>query len=103
MAQNLNLIILEKVARIRRALYSGKSAGHDFWKHLRSCMEFLGFQSCMADPEIWIHPKTKEDGSKVWEYVLLYFDDALVVSNNGEKVLRGEIGKYFELKETSNS
>ena len=28
-------------------------------------------------------------------------DDCLVVSENGEKVLRKEIGKYFVLKETS--
>ena len=28
-----------KKALIRRALYSGKSAGRDYWLHLRSCME----------------------------------------------------------------
>ena len=28
-------------------------------------------------------------------------DDCLVVSENGERVLRNEIGKYFTLKETS--
>ena len=28
-------------------------------------------------------------------------DDCLVISENGEKVLRNEIGKYFTLKETS--
>ena len=33
-----------------------------------------------------------------YEYVLLYVDDALVVSENAESILRNEIGKYFELK-----
>ena len=31
----------------------------------------------------------------------MYVDDALVVSEHGEKLLRSEIGKYFELKEAS--
>ena len=30
-----------KVALIKRALYSGKMSGADFWRHLRSCMEHL--------------------------------------------------------------
>ena len=90
-----------KVALIKRALYGGKSAGRDFWEHLRSCMEFLGFESCKADPDVWMRPAVKADGSEYWEYVLLYCDDALVISENGEKVLRDEIGKYFELKEES--
>ena len=90
-----------KVALIRRALYGGKSAGRDFWEHMRSCMEFLKFESCKADPEIWMRPAVKADGSEYWEYVLLYCDDVLVVSENGETILRNEIGKYFDLKEES--
>jgi hypothetical protein len=43
----------------------------------------------------------KDDGTPYWEYILLYCDDALVVSMNGEKLLREEIGKYFVLKEKS--
>ena len=34
-----------KIALIRRALYGGKSSGADFWRHLRSCMNHLGFES----------------------------------------------------------
>ena len=33
--------------------------------------------------------------------MLLYIDDALVISENAEVILREEIGKYFELKEES--
>ena len=90
-----------KVALIRRALYGGKVAGKDFWVHLRSCMTFLGFTSCRADPDIWMREAVKPDGSEYWEYVLLYVDDCLVISDNGEKILRKEIGKYFKLKEES--
>ena len=90
-----------KVALIKRALYGGKSAGRDFWEHLRNCMEFLGFTSCKADPDVWMRAAVKSDGTEYYEYVLLYCDDTLVISENGESILRNEIGKYFELKEES--
>jgi len=64
-------------------------------------MKHLNFESCKADPDVWMRKAVKSDGSEYWEYVLLYTDDALVVSENGEHVLRREIGKYFELKEES--
>ena len=90
-----------KRALIRRALYGGKTAGRDFRNHLRECMDHLGFTPCLADPDVWMRAAKKIDGSSYYEYVLLYTDDALVVSENGERVLRNELGKYFELKEES--
>ena len=61
----------------------------------------LGFQSCLADPDVWMREATREDGSKYYEYVLLYTDDCLVISDNAEKVLRQELGSMWELKEES--
>ena len=48
-----------------------------------------------------MHPATKSDGSKYWEYVLLYVDNVIIISEHGEDVLRGEIGNHFKLKEES--
>ena len=90
-----------KIALIRRALYGGKSAGKDFRNHLRSCMRHLDFVSCPADPDVWMRPAKRSDGSEYYEYILLYTDDALVISENAEKVLREELGRYFTLKEES--
>ena len=73
-----------KVALIHRALYGGKAAGRDFRNHLRSCMHHLDFVSCPADPDVWMRPAKKADGSKYYEYILLYTDDALVVSDHAE-------------------
>ena len=64
-------------------------------------MNFLGFKSSQGDPEVWIREAVKADRTQYWEYVLLYVDGFLVVSDNGEKVIRNEIGKYFTLKEAS--
>ena len=90
-----------KRAQIVRALYGGKLSGRDFWLHLRSCMDFLGFESSKADPDVWMRPAVRSDGSEYYEYVLLYVDDCLVISENGKRVLMNEIGKYFELKKES--
>ncbi len=90
-----------KIALIRRALYGGKSAGKDFRNHLRSCMRHLDFASCPADPDVWMRPAKRSNGSSYYEYILLYTDDALVISENAEQVLRNELGRYFTLKEES--
>ena len=90
-----------RVALIHRALYGGKTAGRDFRNHLRSCMRHLDFKSCPADPDVWMRPAKKSNGSSYYEYVLLYVDDCLVISENAKEVLTNEIGKYFELKPNS--
>ena len=91
-----------KIAIIKRALYGGKSAGSDYWKHMRTCMDHLGFKSCKADPDLWMRAAVKPtDGTSYWEYVLLYVDDALSVSHNPREVLEKEIGKYWTLKPDS--
>ena len=48
-----------------------------------------------------VRPAIKSDGTKCYDYVLLYVDDALVVSENAESILRNALGRYFELKEES--
>jgi hypothetical protein len=86
---------------IRRALYGGKSAGKDFRNHLRSCMQHLDFVSCPANPDAWMRPAKHGDGSCCYEHMVLCTNDALVVSENAEQVLRNELGRCFTLKEES--
>ena len=64
-------------------------------------MHHLNFIPCPADPDVWMRPASKADGSSYYEYILLYVDDALCISENAEDVLRNELGKYFDLKENS--
>ena len=82
-----------------RALYGGKDAGRDFRNHLHECMSHLTFEPCPADPDVWMIPVKKDDGLDYYEYVLLYTDDVIVISENVEYVLKEHIGKYFELKD----
>ena len=60
-----------KRAKIGRALYGGKTSGRDFRNHLRSCMTHLGFQSCEADPDVWMRASVKCDGTPYYQYALL--------------------------------
>ena len=90
-----------RMALIHHALYGRKAAGRDFRNHLHSCMEFLNFKACLADPDVWMRPAIKSNGNTYYEYVLLYVDDTLVVSENAESILCNELGRYFHLKEES--
>ena len=56
-------------------------------------MLHLKFQPCLADPDVWMRPKKKSNGTPCYEYVLLYTYDVLVISENGERVLHNGIGK----------
>ncbi len=64
-------------------------------------MGHLGFKSKAGDPDVWMRPFVREDGSPTYEYVLLYTDGCLVVADNVEQILKEEIGRYFQLKPES--
>jgi len=58
--------------------------------------------SSRADPDVWMRQSVRKDGTtKYWEYVLLYTDDCLVISDRGESILKDEINPLFELKKDS--
>jgi hypothetical protein len=59
----------------------------------------LGFTSSRADPDVWFRLSTRSTGEEYYEYVLLYVDNVLVISENAEAVMRIEIGKYWKIKE----
>ena len=52
----------------------------------------------MADTDAWMRPDRESYGSPYYEYILLYTDDDLVISDNKEGTLRNDLGSYFELK-----
>ena len=61
----------------------------------------LGFTSSRADPDVWFRLSKRSTGEEYYEYVLLYVDNVLVVSEKAEAVLQKEIGKDWILKEES--
>ena len=69
------------------ALYGGKSANADYWRHVRHAMTKLGFQLCKADPNVWFRPSIKSDGTDYYQYVLIYTDDILAIMEEPERFL----------------
>jgi len=90
-----------KRALIIRALYGGKRAGADYWRHVRSAMEEMNFETCKADPDVWFRSSVKEDGTDYYQYVLLYTDDILAIMEKPEAFIRDELGKRFVVKPNS--
>ena len=60
-----------KIAVIVRALYGTKSAGASFRNHLADCMLDLKYESCIANPDVWIKKFAKPDRSEYYDYNLL--------------------------------
>ena len=89
-----------KKAIVTRALYGTKRVGRDFWNHLRDYMDHLGYFPCKADNDLWIRVAKKNDGSDYYEYMLLYTDDCLCISEHPRQALL-KLDKYFKLKKES--
>ena len=68
--------------KIVKALYGLKSSGAAFREHLARRLDEIGFWSSIADPDVWMRPAVKPDGEKYYEYMLVYVDDILCISED---------------------
>ena len=61
------------------ALYGLKSTGASFRSFLTKKIDLMGFTSCIADPDVWRRPATKENGEEYYEYIMTYVDDIVAI------------------------
>jgi hypothetical protein len=87
-------------AIIEKALYGLKSSGAAWRHHFAAVLREMGFDSCLADPDAWLRPAVKSDGSKYYEYLLVYTDDILSLSVDPKAILT-MIDQHFKLKPES--
>ena len=80
-----------------RALYGLRSAGGAFWGLMRQVLKDLQFVPSKADPDVWMRPAIKADGTEYYQYILAYVDDLISVSEEG-KVVLDELKRRFKLK-----
>ena len=66
---------------IERALYGLKSSGAAWRQMLSDSIKKMGFASSKGDPDLYFKPQVKDDGTKYYEYLLVYVDDILCVSH----------------------
>jgi hypothetical protein len=73
---------------IVRALYGLKSAGAAWRTHLASSLTSLNYKSCLADPDIWLCEANLSNGSTYYEYLAVYIDDILCISNTPQETMK---------------
>jgi len=87
-----------KAVLIVRALYGLKSSGAAWRSHLANTLHQMGFISCLVDLDVWYRPATKPNGYQYYEYVLVYVDDVLTLSHQGDKIMKG-LEEFYRLKD----
>ena len=80
-----------------RALYGLKSAGNSWRTALAQALDKCGFVPTPADPDVWLRPAIKDDGTEYHEMLLVCVDDILAVSHKAKSVLE-EIGEFYTIK-----
>ena len=66
-------------------------------EHPSDCMPSLDYESCKADPDVWVKQFFKPSGTKCYDYILLYVDDALCVNHDAQSELE-KLNKFFKMK-----
>ena len=92
---------IDKRGKIVRDVYGSKSAGANFWRHVRSAMNEMGFKSCKVYLNVWFRPATKSDGTDYYQYVLLYNVDILAIMQDPDKFIREGLDSRFIVKPKS--
>ena len=71
------------------------------WRaHFAATLRDLDFQSSLVDPDVWMHPATRKDGFKYYEYFLVYVDDLLVISHQATAIIQSlETHYHYRLKD----
>jgi len=83
---------------IVKALYGLKTSGAAWRAHFAETLYSMGFQSSLADPDVWFKAECKPDGFEYYTYILVYVDDVLVISHQPDVPMK-IIAKSFRLKD----
>ena len=86
-----------KAFLVIRALYGMKSASASFRAFMAEKLDTLGFRASYADPDVWMRPATKSSGEEYYEYIMMYVDDILVISEQAKEILE-QIQQYVRFK-----
>ena len=90
----------DRWAIIERALYGLASSANSWRNTISSLIERLGYKMCRADNDVWMRPAVNAAGEKIWEYVLVYSDDLLVLGLDPKATI-SQIDQVYKLKPES--
>ena len=81
---------------VNKALYGLRTSGKRWHERLADCLRDLGFQPCVAEPDIWF----RRNGD-VYEYIGVYVDDLAIVAKNPKSLTDKLMNQFgFKLKGT---
>jgi hypothetical protein len=81
---------------IHKALYGLRTSGKWWHERLADCLRGLGFQPCIAEPDIWLRP-----GQDCYEYIGVYVDDLAIVAKDPQAIINKLTNVHkFKLKGT---
>lgn len=87
-----------KVFIVKCAFYGLKSASVAFRNYLAEKLDHMGFKSSVADPDVWMRPSIKQDGTRYYSYVLAYVDDILAISEDPDGIMN-KLKERFTFKD----
>lgn len=88
---------------VTRALYGLKSSGASWRAMFASTIEELGFIRNPQDPDLYVRPRTRDNGDDYYEILLVYVDDLLLVDMDPRKSLEQILRKgNYDLKPGSD-
>ena len=76
-------------------LYGLKSSGSVLRAFLAEQLDEMGFNSSIADTDLWIRPATKADGEQYYKFILVYVDDLFAISQDAIVSIR-EVAENFK-------
>jgi hypothetical protein len=47
----------------------------------------MGYQSSLADPDVWLKAEVQSDGRHYYAYILVYVDDILAVAKQPKYIM----------------
>lgn len=90
-----------RVAVIVKALYGLKTSAFAWREHLSETIRIsMEFSPCLAHCDVWYRPAVKVDGTPYYEYLLVYTDELLVLSENPKSILNA-MDQHYLLKPDS--
>ena len=86
---------------IHKALHGRRSSGLRWHERFSDVLRDLGFEPCVAEPNIWLR-KNKEWGDH-YDYIAVYVDDLAIAMRDPQSFVDILVEKYnFKLKGTGN-
>ena len=90
-----------KKAIVVKAIYGLRESGSQWRNWCADVLKnYLDYEPCKADNDVYMKKATTTDGRAYWIYVLVFTDDLLVVAENPREILM-QIDQHFLLKPSS--